>query len=117
MREIVINVCHGGFGLSHEAIMMYSELAHLNLSAIKTESSFTPYAYYLDGIESDEHFWSEYNLKRDDPDLVRVVKHLREAANEKYAELKIVSIPDDVKWHIAEYDGMEHVAEDHRTWS
>jgi len=28
-----------------------------------------------------------------------------------------VEIPDDVKWHIHEYDGLEHVAEDHRTWS
>jgi len=26
-------------------------------------------------------------------------------------------VPDDVKWHIHEYDGLEHVAEDHRTLS
>jgi len=25
-------------------------------------------------------------------------------------------VPDDVKWHIAEFDGWEWVAEDHRTW-
>ena len=24
---------------------------------------------------------------------------------------------DDVNWYIEEYDGMEHVAERHRTWS
>jgi hypothetical protein len=28
-----------------------------------------------------------------------------------------VDIPDDVNWYIEEYDGNEHVAERHRTWS
>ena len=32
-------------------------------------------------------------------------------------QLTIVDVPDEVKWHIHEYDGLEHVAEDHRTWS
>jgi hypothetical protein len=26
-------------------------------------------------------------------------------------------VPADAKWHVHEYDGLEHVAEDHRTWS
>lgn len=34
----------------------------------------------------------------------------------RYAELKVVEIPDDVKWTIEEYDGWEHVAEKHRVW-
>jgi len=34
----------------------------------------------------------------------------------RYSKLKIVEIPDDVKWHIGEYDGIEWVAENHRTW-
>ena len=33
------------------------------------------------------------------------------------AELRVIKIPDDVKWYIDEYDGMEWVAEIHRTWS
>lgn len=117
MKDIVINSCFGGFGLSHEAIMKYSHLAKLNLLAVKKDSSIIPYDYYLDGIEEDEFYWSEYNVKRDDPDLVKVVKQLGDAANGFASNLKVVSIPDDVKWHIAEYDGYEHVAEDHRTWS
>ena len=40
-----------------------------------------------------------------------------ESANGWAAEIGIVEIPDGVKWHIHEYDGIEHVAEDHRTWS
>jgi hypothetical protein len=35
----------------------------------------------------------------------------------QFSELKIVEVPDDVNWYIEEYDGMEHVAERHRTWS
>jgi hypothetical protein len=30
--------------------------------------------------------------------------------------LRIVEIPDGVEWHISEYDGIEHIAENHRTW-
>jgi hypothetical protein len=32
------------------------------------------------------------------------------------AELEVVEIPDDVEWIIVDYDGMEHIAEKHRTW-
>ncbi len=30
--------------------------------------------------------------------------------------MQIVEIPDDVDWEVMEYDGMEHIAEKHRTW-
>lgn len=33
-----------------------------------------------------------------------------------HADLKIVEIPPDVDWEINEYDGVEWVAETHRTW-
>jgi hypothetical protein len=32
------------------------------------------------------------------------------------AELKVVESPDDVEWEIEEYDGIEWIAEVHRTW-
>ncbi len=53
---------------------------------------------------------------RSDKDLIEVVEMLGEKANGSHAELKIVEIPDDVKWQIEEYDGSEHIAEQHRTW-
>jgi hypothetical protein len=37
--------------------------------------------------------------------------------NGTYSDLKVVEIPENVNWYIEEYDGMEHVAERHRTWS
>ncbi len=93
MTQIVINCEHGGFGLSDQAQARYRELA---------------------GIPVAEFRWE---LDRSDPYLVQTVLELGEAANGRYADLKVVTIPDDVEWTICEYDGCEWVAEAHRTWS
>lgn len=55
--------------------------------------------------------------ERNDPDLITTVEELGEAANGRCAELGIVEIPDGVDFVVEEYDGSEHVAEAHRTWS
>jgi len=49
--------------------------------------------------------------------LIKVIKELGEASNGRNAKLKIIEIPDDVEWEIEEYDGIEHIAEYHRTWN
>ena len=36
--------------------------------------------------------------------------------NGRFADIKIVEVPDDVDWVILQNDGMEWVAEKHRTW-
>lgn len=58
------------------------------------------------------------SIQRHDPDLVAVVEELGEACNTENCTLKVVEIPDDVKWYIdAETrGGGEQVAEQHRTW-
>jgi hypothetical protein len=91
--KVVINKCHGGFGLSKEAENKYKELA---------------------GI-SDPNFYDR-SIARDDEHLIAVVELLGSAADSRYSELKIVDIPEDVDWYIEEYDGLEWVAEKHRTW-
>jgi hypothetical protein len=70
----------------------------------------------------DNERYSKYDLnsrdiERDDPDLIKVIKELGKKANGICAELKIVKIPEDVEFTIEEYDGNEHIAESHRTWS
>lgn len=57
------------------------------------------------------------DIPRDDPHLLQVIEELGESADGRCAKLKIVEIPADVEWAIEEYDGMEWVAEVHRTWS
>lgn len=92
-QKIVINVCYGGFGLSEAAELKYLELAGKPLGEMRWE------------------------IARNDPTLVKVVEQLGAAANGQHAKLKIVEIPRYVKWTVCEYDGMEWVAEAHRTWS
>ena len=94
MKKIVINRCYGGFGLTDAAMFRYAEIK-------KIEDLKTLHIY---------------DLCRDDPVLIQVVEELGEEAEDRYADLKIVEIPEDVDWYIEEYDGMEHVAERHRTW-
>lgn len=65
--------------------------------------------------ESIEVSGSDY--ERNDSDLIAIVEELGEAANGRCAELSIVEIPDGTDFVIEEYDGLEHIAEAHRTWS
>lgn len=89
--QIVINSCYGGFGLSDKALALYNTLANTELE------------YY-------------YDIERNDPILVHVVETLGNEANDRFAKLRIVEIPDDIEWEITEYDGSESVEEVHRKW-
>ena len=89
--KIVINTCYGGFSLSPKAVQRYKD---------RTGETLGTYP----------------DVQRNDPDLVAVVEGLGERANGPWASLKVVDVPDDVEWFIEEYDGWEHVAEEHRRW-
>ena len=120
IRKVVINACHGGFSLSHEAILLYHRYTGTPIywRDLEPSSSWSPRMYYLDAECTDSHSWSETALLRDDPVLVRVIEELGgEEAGGPAAVLKVVRVPADVNWCIQEYDGLEWVAERHRTWS
>lgn len=100
--KIVLNKDWGGFGLS-EAV--YNELG------IKWDG----YGY-LDntalGIESDN-----YMAYRTDCRLIAAIEKVGiKKSNGRLAKLEIVNIPDDIEWEIDEYDGIETVHEQHRSW-
>jgi len=119
--KVVINVRYGGFSLSEAAIDML-----LDRKGVAYEKRVDPAYSILIGVEyyspghvgEDAHYLSRHRFTddRSDADLVSVVEELGSAANGDFAKLAIVEIPDDVEWHIHEYDGMECVAENHRTW-
>ena len=142
MTQIVINTCFGGFSLSHEGILAYLDKCG---TPVWTEvndrlGSIIPFTYYLvppeKRISGSPDNWHDMTMEqrqahnaaysetvfydrdvaRDDPILVRTVLELGSAANGSFAELKVVTVPDDVSWTIEEYDGTEWVAETHRTW-
>ena len=110
--KIVINECYGAFGLSQKAIERYAELKGFKL--ITVDKGY--FSLHYSDIVSDENLVSDYNIPRNDPDLVQAVEELGRAAAGGDAALKIVEIPDDISWEIGAYDGNEWVAETHRTW-
>jgi len=139
--KVVINSCYGGFGLSHEAVMRYCEIKGITVYPEQGKDFWKFWTYWTvkpeDRIESKEGeaFYSmsmkdraaynkahseqtiyEREIDRDDPALVQAVEELGDKANGKHAELRVVEIPDGVDYVVEEYDGMEHIAEAHRTW-
>lgn len=56
------------------------------------------------------------DFDRADPELVRVVEELGDAANGKHAKLRVVEIPDGTDYEIDDYDGMESIHERHASW-
>lgn len=142
IRRIVINACHGGFGLSHDGILAYLDKCGTPVWTEANEKfgGLIPFNYYLVPAEervgeaTDWHsmtlaqrqaynaaysrqVFSDRDIARDDPYLVQVVEELGERANGRHADLKIVEVPAEVDWEIDEYDGMEWVAEKHRRWN
>ena len=116
--KIVINDDWGGFGLSDKAIEHYAKLAGITLIKADPEGedkTFWGSDYYINEID-DENYFYDRDISRDDGFLIQTVEELGEEANGSHASLKIVEIPDDIEWEINEYDGVEHVAEKHRTW-
>lgn len=134
--KIVINVQHGGFHLSTEAVKY---LIKINSPLIKKyrleEWTRTPEETRAEFIKNvgdgfKEHKWLEGVFLKDDivygpqvddterahPDLVEVVDKLGDKASGRYSKLRIIEIPADVDWVIEEYDGYEWVAEKHREW-
>lgn len=82
----------------------------------KAWSDMTPEERETSNRLFTEHEIPDYERERSHPNLIKVVEELGALANTRFCSLKIIEVPDDVKWHIEEYDGLEHVAEDHRTW-
>lgn len=132
--KVVVNKCYGGFGLSHEAL---KKMVLLNSKAVEGtvfnekngwkrkdfnidlgDGMFGH--HFHDVIVKDEVLYSfcdRYDHKsRTDPVLVKVVEEMGEKSYGEFAKLKIVEIPDDIEWEISEYDGIERIEEQHRSW-
>jgi hypothetical protein len=142
VRKVVINCCHSGFALSPEAMLELHRRGCSGIEAKRVEDVFAKHGD-ASALDFDEQIyrWRSYlssgepldlfqtyfssderfvlgcpTIVRDDRDLVAVVEQLGTRANGPLATLEIVEIPEDVVWEIAERDGLEHVAEVHRTW-
>ena len=112
--KVVINADYGGFGLSDDAIREYAKRKGITLVEEKNER-WGDITFYKDSVSEDNYF-NERELERNDSVFVEVVELLKDKANGRFACLKVIEIPEDVDWYIEEYDGNEWVAEKHRTW-
>lgn len=137
MAKVVINSDYGGgFALSDRA---YERLHELGVPLQKyvsgdyaanagevifdrdltppEESNLSRLYWECRGNGVLDRYWDLWiSAARSHPLIVRVVEELGAAANGPFAQLKIVEVPDGVEFEIENYDGMEHIAEVHRTW-
>jgi hypothetical protein len=99
-RKVLLNRRYGGFNLSEDAKKQYMAATQ--------------------HVPKDRNWYANTDIVRDDPVLIEIVEKMGlVAAAGMFSSLIIVEIPDDVPedgWIIEDYDGMEWVAEKHRTW-
>jgi hypothetical protein len=114
--KVVINADYGGFGLSGQAMQYIADRKGWSYQVTDGyerwwEPSEDSVEYNVFGYQ----IW-DVDLPRTDPDLIQCVEELGDKSWGRNAELKVVEVPDQVSWHIQDYDGKEWVAEDHRIW-
>jgi hypothetical protein len=118
-KEVVINTCYGGFGLSDEAIKRLYEKGSKYVES-KPNTGGNKYMFeveFMDVLLSENYSCDDIE-RRSDSLLIEVVKELgSEKASGRYSKLRIVGIPADVDVEIDEYDGIEEIRECSRRWS
>lgn len=132
--KLVINTCFGGFGVSPELLirLIKGKSKGVKVCTVKEWSGGRQEKWYfgsheplkLKGYEVDGNILHKagniyrYDSSiRDCPVLVKLVEEMGASANGRCADLKVVEIPDDIDYTIEDYDGSEHIAEAHQTWS
>lgn len=119
--KIAINRCYGGFSLSPKAEyevlkrMGYENIKYLNDK--KEEVSLGSDSWFCNFYSNGEYIsFGRDDENRTNPHLIAVIEEMGEEADGTFASLEIIEIPDDVSWYIDDYDGMETVRENHRSW-
>ena len=131
--KIAINRKDNDFSLSGEAV---AELVKLGFKISLTESSTGNYINPDAEIIDRENGLSEFNYDRfilnDDRDirndkyhiwdlrtnlqLITVIEKLGSKASGLKSKLKVVEIPDDIKWRLVGCGKPEYIEEEHRIW-
>lgn len=112
--KIVYNGCHGGFGLSDDAICEYLRRTGREWVEEPTGFSIVPIRFKV----VDDDAWNVRDIPRTDPVLVAIVEEWGERANGPHADLQIRELPKGTLYRIDEYDGWERVeTRDDIDWS
>jgi hypothetical protein len=120
--KIVVNRCFGGFSISEEA---YERLIELGVPLIEDNEDIQEDSgeFVIIKIKEDAYghpYYSDYiynTENRHNPLLVQTVEELGEKANGIYAKLEVIDVPlNPGEYTIYEYNGIELVHENHRSW-
>jgi hypothetical protein len=86
--SVMYNTCYGGFGLSAAAMEEYRKRC-----------------------PDAEEGLQDFGISRHDPVMIEIVKEMRGAASDRFADIRFQRIPAQYANHyeITEYDGMESV--------
>jgi len=107
--KVLINVCHGGFGISDEALLLWAQKKNITLVKQTSYTTYSSHHYYTDG---DQIVTGDF-IERDDPTLIEVFEELgSKRTSGDCAQLSLVEIPDGCKYNVTEYDGWESIS----TW-
>ncbi len=137
-KKVILNKCFGGFGVSKKAYELYTKKKGLNLFCYecdikdyrnhiykyaKDDNLFNHYFTkdFGDNVQISNEDYEKYSLYldtryREDPILIEVIEELGEEANNKYSQLKIVEIPDNLNYTIDDYDGIETLHQEVQEW-
>lgn len=138
--KIVVNKCFGGYSLSTKATSKYYELKGIKAYHFSEDYNsdyknrkYIPFegkdGFFIHTFSvpnpndfEEKELWKNYFLTnrpddRTDPLLIQAIEEIGEKESSgSCASLEIIEIPDDVKWQIDEYDGIESIHEQHRSW-
>lgn len=103
MREVVLNCCYGGFGVSKEGIL--EVLKRKGLTAIKETGDRFCYRF----LASNGEEYGKYSFDREDAELIAAIKECgSEYMSASCASLEIEEYDDEnFTYWIDEYDGVE----------
>lgn len=138
MRKIILNKCYGGFGVSEKVYALYAKKKGINIYRyahhyesglyvkmnLDEDVNYSTYFFTKDfgnctkisNADVDKYYFYLSSEDREDPILIEVVEELGEEANGRFADLRVVEIPDNLDYVIDEYDGIEVLHEKVRTW-
>ena len=132
-------VCEQSLYLSEAGIRRW--FAYQNMPCFKRSDTFygSTFDFYSDNEEHLNHYMNLYldggasnddllkhgivephSIPRDNEYLVRLVEEMGDECQEGGTEsrIKVIEIPDDVRWVLTESDyGTEYIEEVHRWWS
>ena len=116
--KVIKNAFYGKFGISRKCAKWLIRNKAWTVTKFNSIGNYKDTTANLVKTETGEFSFCQHGKKiRTHPDLIEAIETLgADICSNKYSNLKIVEIPDDVSWYIENNDGYETIHETHRSW-